>query len=354
MRYRDSLITQRDSDRKYFEGEIKKLEDVKKEKDKERLKKLNDEILVLKKQLKEASKSYNEKNIVEQNGVWYKKFSDEVANGNVFKEIGGMEAPLGRLKDGKKEGKWIEWNKNGTRMSEQNFKNGYLFGKSVEYNNDGKIQVETDYKDENNYDVTWYEEDGTIRTKGNMVDGKPNEGTFYGYKQTKVKFIDLHKPTIAYYAKGILERAVYFDKYDLKDTLRIEEYVNGQLTKTIEVAEINELKKEEEKQTKRKDYLDSIKAVLVYDKSQFKLYSKQYNEGSGYRIQFELENNSNVDYSSVWFMFKAIKKESQEPFEKRLQFTDLERKGTRRITLFTMDGAELEDFKLEVTRQRRQ
>jgi len=60
-------------------------------------------------------KSYNEKHLVEQDSVWYKKFSDEVVNGNVFKEIDGIEAPLGKMKDGKKEGKWMLWNDNGTK-----------------------------------------------------------------------------------------------------------------------------------------------------------------------------------------------------------------------------------------------
>ena len=49
-----------------------------------------------------SQKSYNEEHLVEQNGIWYKKFSDEVVNGEVFKKIGGMEAPLGKMKNGKK------------------------------------------------------------------------------------------------------------------------------------------------------------------------------------------------------------------------------------------------------------
>ena len=53
------------------------------------------------------------------------KFSDEVSkNGEVFKQIGGMEAPLGKMKNGKKEGKWMLWNDNGTKKEEQYFKNG--------------------------------------------------------------------------------------------------------------------------------------------------------------------------------------------------------------------------------------
>ena len=73
-------------------------------------------------------KSYNEKHLVEQNGIWYKKFSDEVVNGEVFKEIGGMEAPLGKMVDGKKDGKWMKWRKDGTKEGEEYYRNGVKSG----------------------------------------------------------------------------------------------------------------------------------------------------------------------------------------------------------------------------------
>ena len=84
-----------------------------------------------------SQKSYNEKHLVEQNGLWYKKFSDEVVNGEVFKQIGGMEAPLGKMKNGKKEGKWMLWNDNGTKKEEQYFKNGRKDGHWKIYRKDG-------------------------------------------------------------------------------------------------------------------------------------------------------------------------------------------------------------------------
>ena len=75
-----------------------------------------------------SQKSYNEKHLVEQNGIWYKKFSDEVVNGEVFKEIGGMEAPLGKMVDGKKDGKWMKWRKDGTKDSERYYIDGVKNG----------------------------------------------------------------------------------------------------------------------------------------------------------------------------------------------------------------------------------
>ena len=52
-----------------------------------------------------SQKEYNINHIVEQNNVYIKKFSDEIVNGKVFKMFGEMKVPLGKMKDGKKEGK---------------------------------------------------------------------------------------------------------------------------------------------------------------------------------------------------------------------------------------------------------
>ena len=87
-----------------------------------------------------SQKSYNEEHLVEQNGIWYKKFSDEVVNGEVFKEIGGMEAPLGKMVDGKKDGKWMKWRKDGTKDSERYYKDGVKNGIWSTYSSNGKIK----------------------------------------------------------------------------------------------------------------------------------------------------------------------------------------------------------------------
>ena len=87
-----------------------------------------------------AQKSYNENHLVEQNGIWYKKFSDEVVNGNIFMEIDGMRAPLGEIKNGKKDGKWIIWRNDGTKLEEQFYLNGIKEGKWKTYSKNGNVK----------------------------------------------------------------------------------------------------------------------------------------------------------------------------------------------------------------------
>ena len=52
-----------------------------------------------------GQKEYMTTNLVKQNGVFKKKFSDEISNGAVFKMISGNKVRLGNMKDGKPNGK---------------------------------------------------------------------------------------------------------------------------------------------------------------------------------------------------------------------------------------------------------
>ena len=50
-----------------------------------------------------GQKQYDIKHIVKQGGVYKKKFSDEVVNGEVFQMFGDMKVPLGIMEEGKKK-----------------------------------------------------------------------------------------------------------------------------------------------------------------------------------------------------------------------------------------------------------
>ena len=71
-----------------------------------------------------CQKEYNITHITEQNGVYTKKFSDEIVNGRVFQMYGDMKVSLGKMKNGKKDGKWTLWHDNGQKKGERTFKDG--------------------------------------------------------------------------------------------------------------------------------------------------------------------------------------------------------------------------------------
>ena len=55
------------------------------------------------------TEKYNIKNIVEVDGFFYKNFTNEKVNGFVFKVNDNITIPLGMIKDGRRQGQWIEW-----------------------------------------------------------------------------------------------------------------------------------------------------------------------------------------------------------------------------------------------------
>jgi antitoxin component YwqK of YwqJK toxin-antitoxin module len=110
-----------------------------------------------------SQKEYDINHIVEVNGVYYKKFSDEIVNGKVFD--GDFHALKGTMKEGKKDGKWIIWNDDGTKEREETYKDGKEIGSiewdyysdkqkkrewkhkggKIEYNYDNIVEVRNDF-----------------------------------------------------------------------------------------------------------------------------------------------------------------------------------------------------------------
>ena len=90
--------------------------------------------------------------------------------------------------NGKQDGKWISFYKNGNIKSIINWKDGKLNGKYIIYENNGMKSTETVYKDgkENGY-YYLYNTNGTYRTKGAYVMGKPVGEWEYYDKNGKLK-----------------------------------------------------------------------------------------------------------------------------------------------------------------------
>ena len=86
---------------------------------------------------------------------------------------GDMKVPLGVIKDGKKEGKWISWYKNGKKESEGTFKNGKEDGLWTYWVIMGYKKEEITYKDgvKDGLFTDWYENGKKyISRMGNLLD----------------------------------------------------------------------------------------------------------------------------------------------------------------------------------------
>ena len=113
-----------------------------------------------------------------------------------------------------------------------------------------------------------------------------------------------------------------------------------------------ELKKEMEARKKRKDYLDSIEKIIVYDKNPFKVFVKQAIRNDEMVFVAVLENLSNVKYRSIWFMVKANYKEDGKSFQERVRFSSLKAKGLVSAEIFA--GRELNNIEFELLKQTRE
>ena len=85
-----------------------------------------------------SQKEYDINNITERNSVYVKKFSDEIVNGEVFQMVGDMKLPLGKMKDGKKKGKWISFSPNGQKKGIDTYKDGKVIS-SKQWYKDGSV-----------------------------------------------------------------------------------------------------------------------------------------------------------------------------------------------------------------------
>ena len=61
-------------------------------------------------------------------------------------ENGQIESK-GKVKDGKKDGKWTWWYENGQIKSEEHYKDGRRDGKWTHWHKNGRIEIERNYKD---------------------------------------------------------------------------------------------------------------------------------------------------------------------------------------------------------------
>jgi hypothetical protein len=133
------------------------------------------------------------KDLVERDGLLYKKFSDVPFTGkttglvqgtfNNGKRDGswilyyknGQLGTKGVFKNGMSEGSWIYYYKNGQLDSKGDYKNGFQDGYWVRYNKNGQLSSKGNYKNsmEEGYWV-YYNKDGTVNKKytGTYKNGK--------------------------------------------------------------------------------------------------------------------------------------------------------------------------------------
>ena len=119
-----------------------------------------------------SQKEYDKNHIVERDGVYIKKFSDEKVNGKVFQMIDDIQVPLGKMKNGKKDGLWTGWDDNGQKRSKGTYKDGKMNGLWTLWYDNGQKMYNGTFKNGELLSYIAYLENGTIggTDKMNVID----------------------------------------------------------------------------------------------------------------------------------------------------------------------------------------
>ena len=112
------------------------------------------------------------KDLVEREGIYYKKYTDVPFTGKVTGKSQGL------FKNGKTHGPWVRYHDNGQFRTKGTFKDGKKDGPWVKYHKNGQLSWKGTFKDGKS-DGPWvgYNEDGTVwgLLTGTFKDGKKVE-----------------------------------------------------------------------------------------------------------------------------------------------------------------------------------
>ncbi len=166
-----------------------------------------------------GQKEYNINHIIEQDSIYKKKFSDEIVNGNVYVMFDDMKVPLGKMKNGEKEGIWTDWYSNGRIKSKTSWKNGNISGTCYNYRQNGTIEFRTENINSNDYTKFFYDNSGNM-TKYSMEyrSGEMYQGSELKFYKNVTYIKDLYlynyalDPKVLYYDKGELTKTEFISR----------------------------------------------------------------------------------------------------------------------------------------------
>ncbi len=101
--------------------------------------------------------------LVRKDGLYYASDANEPYSGvAVWYHENGQKSDERTYKDGKRDGKWTEWDENGQKESEFNYKDGKEDGKWTEWYENGQKWYEATLKDGELIKETYWDEDGNV------------------------------------------------------------------------------------------------------------------------------------------------------------------------------------------------
>ena len=109
-----------------------------------------------------------------RNGVFYKKFSDTPFTGDISGESKTLKnITVGKVKNGKPDGKWLGFYKSGQLKTKIFYKDGKEDGPSKSYYQNGQLKKEGTFKDDKEDGlIKSYDENGQLESEETYIDGE--------------------------------------------------------------------------------------------------------------------------------------------------------------------------------------
>ena len=176
------------------------------------------------------TEKFKSDDLVQRNGIYYKKFSNTPFSGIIMGNWGGFGFRIinGEFKDGMQHGIWELYDENGQLREYQEFKLGKLCGMQFHYFESGAISWKGNNVDGKMDGIwEWYGEDGVLRQATEYKDGV-RDGS-----------------SISYYIDGTLwDKGIYKDgkkdglweHYDEKGKLSLKrKWKNGKILEVVDL-----------------------------------------------------------------------------------------------------------------------
>jgi len=205
-----------------------------------------------------SQKAYDVNHIFLQKNLFKKKFSDELINGSVYQMFDDQKVDLGKIKNGRLDGKWKFWYASGSLQEERSYRNGTRIENWIRYKEDGDKVYQINYhnnsmiseiinfasktkfivKDNENFTIISFEENDTfILSNGEIVDKKYHSGSFISLTTVKEKIgtisMKMPKKVKSYFTNGKINRLEFFKGFDDYSIEKKEECGNGPACKKI-------------------------------------------------------------------------------------------------------------------------
>ena len=285
-----------------------------------------------------GQKEYDYNKIVEQGGVYKKKFSDEIVNGKVFQMFDNTKIPLGKMKDGKKEGKWMVWNDNGTKKYEINYNNGLKNGLVIEWYDNGQKKSEETYKNNkrNGLSSGWFEsgeklrkinfsndkkeglstqwyKSGQKQVEGTLKGGigffkmwyesgeKSSEGTFKNFIKDGLwtEWSKTGQKKSEENFKDGINHGLWTIWYDNGNKKSEWDYKDGELVNII-----GSWNEDGSEKGKKQSVKTSETEKIIYEERPFRVSYILHKYDEDIEVELILNNMGNKPYSIVWFNFR--------------------------------------------------